>query len=113
MRYLLVNWVLTALGVLVIAHAITGFRVSGFGSALVAALVFGLVNSTLGLLLKLVTLPLTLITFGLFLLVINALMLWLASALVPGFEVTGFGPAFLAAILLAVLNTIVRHVMSR
>jgi putative membrane protein len=113
MRYLLVNWVLTALGFLVIAHAITGFRVSGFGSALVAALVFGLINSTLGLLLKLVTLPLTLITFGLFLLVINALMLWLASALVPGFEVTGFGPAFLAAILLAVLNTIVRHVMSR
>ncbi len=113
MRYLLVNWVLTALGFLAVAHLVTGFRVSGLGPALIAALVFGLVNSTIGLLLKLVTLPLTLITFGLFLLVINALMLRLASALVPGFEVTGFGPALLAAILLAVLNTIVRHVLFR
>jgi len=113
MRYLLVNWVLTALGFLAIAHFVPGFRVSGFAPALVAALVFGLVNSTVGLLLKLVTLPLTLITFGLFLLVINALMLWLASALVPGFEIAGFGPAFLAAILLAALNAIVRHLILR
>ena len=113
MRYLLVNWVLTALGFLAVAHLVTGFRVSGLGPALIAALVFGLVNSTIGLLLKLVTLPVTLITFGLFLLVINALMLLLASALVPGFEVAGFGPALLAAILLAVLNTIVRHVLFR
>jgi len=113
MRYLLVNWVLTALGFLAVAHLVTGFRVSGLGPALIAALVFGLVNSTIGLLLKLVTLPVTLITFGLFLVVINALMLLLASALVPGFEVAGFGPALLAAILLAVLNTIVRHVLFR
>jgi putative membrane protein len=91
MRFLLVNWILTALGFLAIAHLVSGFRVSGFGPALLAAL--------------------TLVTFGLFLLVINALMLLLASALVPGFQVTGFGPAFLAAILLAVLNTIVRHVL--
>src|SRR5262245_4613883 len=110
MRFLLLNWVLTALGFLAIAHLIPGFHVAGFAAALVAALVFGLVNSTLGLLLKLVTLPLTLITFGLFLLVINALMLKLVAALVPGFDVTGFGPALLAAILLAVLNTIVKHV---
>jgi len=113
MRYLLVNWVLTALGFLAVAHLVTGFRVSGLGPALIAALVFGFVNSTIGLLLKLVTLPVTLITFGLFLLVINALMLLLASALVPGFEVAGFGPALLAAIQLAVLNTIVRHVLFR
>ncbi len=113
MTYLLVSWVVTALAFLLIAHFISGFRVAGFGPALIAAIVFGLVNSTLGALLKLVTLPLTLITFGLFLVVINALMLWLVSALVPGFEVTGFGSALLAAILLAVLNTLVRHLIFR
>jgi putative membrane protein len=111
--YLVVTWVLTALIFLGIAHFITGFRVAGFGTALVAAAVFGLVNSTLGMLLKLVTLPLTLITFGLFLIVINALMLLLASAVVPGFEVTGFGSAFVGAIVLAVVNTVVRHPIFR
>ena len=113
MRYVLVNWVLTALGLLAVAHLVTGIRVAGFGTALIAAIVFGLVSSTLGVLLKLVTLPLSLVTPGFFLLVINALMLWLASAIVPGFEVSGFGPALLGAILLAVLNIIVRHLIVR
>lgn len=113
MAYLLVTWLLTALVFLGIAHLVPGFRVAGFGSALLAALVFGLVNSSVGALVRLVTLPLTLITFGLFLLVINALMLWLASALVPGFEIMGFGPAFLGAILLALVNLILRYVLPR
>lgn len=113
MGYLLVTWVLTALVFLGIAHLVPGFRLAGFGSALLAALVFGLVNSTVGALLRLITLPLTLITFGLFLLGINALMLWLASALVPGFEVLGFGPALVAAVLLAVVNAILRYLMAR
>jgi putative membrane protein len=112
-RYVLVNWVLTALGLLAVANLVTGIRVAGFGTALIAAIVFGLVSSTLGVLLKLVTLPLSLVTLGFFLLVINALMLWLASAIVPGFEVSGFGPALLGAILLAVLNIIVRHLIVR
>jgi putative membrane protein len=111
MRYFIVTWVLTALCLLLVAHLVTGFRVAGFGTALVAALVIGLINSTLGLFLKLVTLPLTILTFGLFLLVVNALMLWLAASVVPGFEVTGFGPALLGAILLAALNTIIRHLL--
>jgi putative membrane protein len=111
--YLLVNWVVSAVSLLIVAHLISGFHVSGFGTALIAALVIGLINATLGLLLKLVTLPLTLITFGLFLLVVNALMIWLASTIVPGFEVTGFGPAFLAAIILAVINTVMRHLVFR
>ena len=113
MAYLIVTWVVTALTFLGIAHLVAGFRVAGFGTALLAAAVFGLMNGTLGLLLKLLTLPLTLITFGLFLIVINALMLRLASALVPGFDVTGFGPAFLGAILLAAVNIVVRHLIFR
>jgi len=111
--YWVLSWVLTALTFLGIAHLVTGFRVAGFGTALVAAAVFGLVNSTLGVLLKLLTFPLTLITFGLFLIVINALMLRLASVFVPGFDVTGFGPAFLGALLLAAVNAILRHLISR
>ena len=111
MLYLLMNWFLSALSLVIVAHLVSGFRVESFGSALLAALVIGFINATLGLLLKLVTLPLTIITFGLFLFVINALMLRLASAMVPGFEVTGFGPAFLGAIVLAVLNTVMRHLV--
>jgi putative membrane protein len=111
MLYLIVNWLLSALSLIIVAHLISGFQVAHFGTALLAALVIGLINATLGLLLKVVTLPLTIITFGLFLLVINALMLRLASAIVPGFAVTGFGPAFLAAVILAVLNTAMRHLV--
>ena len=111
MLYLLVNWGVSALSLMVVAHVISGFRVQSFGTALLAALVIGLINATLGLLLKILTLPLTIITFGLFLLVVNALMLRLASSVVPGFEVTGFGPALLAAIILALINTVMRHLV--
>ena len=69
MLYLLVNWGVSALSLMVVAHVISGFRVQSFGAALLAALVIGLINATLGLLLKILTLPLTIITFGLFLLV--------------------------------------------
>ena len=113
MLYLLVNWCLSALSLMVVAHVISGFRVESFGAALLAALVIGLINATLGLLLKILTLPLTIITFGLFLLVVNALMLRLASSVVPGFEVSGFGPALLAAIILALINTVMRHLVFR
>jgi putative membrane protein len=111
--YLIVNWCLSALSLMLVAHLTSGFRVRSFGVALLAALVVGLVNATVGLLLKIVTFPLTIITFGLFLLVINALMLRLASSLVPGFEVTGFGPALLAAVILALINTVMRHLVFR
>lgn len=111
MSYLIVNWFLSALSLMVVSHLVPGFRVSTFGTALVASLVIGLVNSTLGFLLKLLTFPLTLVTFGLFLFVINALMLGMASSIVPGFEVEGFGAAFVAAIVLAALNTVLRHLV--
>jgi putative membrane protein len=113
MLYLVVNWLLSAVSLIIVAHLVSGFRVTGFGAALLAALVIGLINATLGLLLKVVTFPLTIVTFGLFLLVINALMLRLASAVVPGFEVAGFWPALLGAIILAVLNTVMRHLVFR
>jgi putative membrane protein len=108
---LLVHWVLSALCLLLVAHFVPGFMVSGFGTALIAAVVIGLVNSTLGLLLKIITFPLTILTLGIFWLVINALMLKFASLLVPGFVVVGLWPAFLGAIILSLLNMVVRMIL--
>ena len=101
---LIITWLLSAASLLIVAHLIPGFSVSSFGSALIGAIVIGFVNMTLGFILKVLTLPLTILTFGLFLLVINALMLQLAATFVPGFSVQGFLPAFLGAIVLAVIN---------
>jgi putative membrane protein len=109
---LLLNWLLSALALLLVAYLIPGFVVSGMVSALLAALVIGVVNATLGLVLKVLTFPLTLITLGLFWFVINALMLELASWLVPGFEILGFGAAFLGAIVLALVNLLFRWALS-
>jgi len=108
---LLAHWILSALCLLLVSRFVPGFVVSSFGTALIAAVVIGLVNGTLGLLLKLISLPLILITFGLFWLVINALMLEFASLLVPGFVVRGFGAAFWGALILSLLNFAVRAVL--
>src|SRR5215469_10527695 len=86
---LLLHWILSAIALLIVSEFVTGFVVHGLGPALVAALVIGLLNATLGLLLKIITFPLTILTFGIFLLVINGLMILLASSVVPGFHVNG------------------------
>ncbi len=83
MKKLLAHWILSALSLLLVAKIVPGFAVSGLGTALIAAVVIGLVNSTLGLILKILTLPITVVTFGLFLLVINALMLKLSAGSSP------------------------------
>jgi len=111
MAKILAHWVLSALCILVVARFVPGFFVRGLGTALIAAVVIGLVNSTIGALLKFVTFPLTILTFGLFWLLINALMLKLASLFVPGFEVRGLWPAFWGGLILSLLNLIVRQVL--
>jgi len=105
---LLLNWVLSGLAVWIVAHVVPGVYVNGAVAALIAALAIGVINATIGLLLKILTFPLTLATLGLFWLVINALMLELASALVPGFQVHGFMAAFLGAILLSLVNMMLK-----
>ena len=107
---LLIHWVLSALCLLVVARLVPGFVVRSFGAAMIAAVVIGLVNATLGLLLKILTFPLTVVTLGLFLLVINALMLKVAALFVPGFAVFGFLPALFGALILSVLHLIVRRI---
>jgi putative membrane protein len=111
MLVVIVQWLLSAVSLMIVAHVVSGFEVKSFGSALIAAVVIGFVNATIGILLKILTLPLTILTFGLFLLVINALMIQLASALLSGFHVTGFWPAFFGAIVLSLVNAVLRHVV--
>jgi putative membrane protein len=105
---LLLNWILSALAVWIVAHLVSGFHISGPMAALIAALVIGFVNATLGAFLKLITFPLTILTLGIFWLVINAAMLELASAIVPGFHVDTFGAAFWGAIVLSLVNMLLR-----
>jgi len=108
MRHL-INWLLSALAVWVVAQFVHGFHVTGIAAALVAALVIGFVNATLGMLLKLITLPLTILTLGIFWLIINALMLEVASALLsPAFQVDSFAAAFWGAIVLSLVNMLFR-----
>lgn len=107
-RRLILNWLLSAVALLATAYLMPGMRVDGFLTALLAAVVIGLVNGTLGAVLKFITFPLTLLTLGLFWLVINGLMLLLASKLTPGFEVDGFITAFLGALLLSIINIVLR-----
>jgi putative membrane protein len=113
MLNLIVNWLLSALSLVIVAHVIRGFEVSGFGTALIAALVIGLVNATIGLFVKIVTFPLTLISLGVFWFVINAIMLKLAAAVVPGFQIQGFLPAFFGAIVLSLVNLFFKVIASR
>ncbi len=105
---LLLHWILSAVAVWIVAHVVPGISVSGPVAALIAALVIGLINATLGLLLKIVTFPLTILTLGLFWFVINALMLELAAAFVRGFQVRGFIPALIGAVMLSLVSSVLQ-----
>jgi putative membrane protein len=108
---LLIQWLLYAVALLIVSKIVPGFHVTGLGPALIASLVIGFLNATVGLVLKIITFPISVITFGLFLLVINGLMIILAAKLVPGFIVQGFGPAFWGAVVLALLGMVIKAVM--
>src|ERR1051325_8122497 len=102
---LLLHWILSALALMLVAHYVPGFVVTGFGIALVASLVIGLINATVGAFLKIIIFPITIVTLGLFLININALMLKLSAWLLPGgFKIVGFLPAVEGAIILAVAH---------
>jgi putative membrane protein len=107
---LLIQWVLSAIALLIVSQIVPGFFVRGLWPAMMAALVIGLLNATLGLLLKIVTFPISILTLGLFLLVINGLMILVASSIVRGFTVRGLWPAFWGAVVLALLGMLIRAV---
>ncbi len=102
--HLLARWILNALALILVTYLVPGIHVDGFYAALIAALVLGIVNALIRPLLILLTLPITLLTLGLFTLVINALLLWFVSTVVRGFSVDGFGAAFLGALVLWIFS---------
>ena len=111
MLYLIASWLIGALSLVIVAHIVPGFMVRSFESALIAALVIGLINATIGVVIKFLTLPLTIITFGIFLFVVNAFLLKFAASLVSGFAIDGFLPAFVGAIVLAIVHALLRNVL--
>ena len=101
---LLLNWILSALAVIIVSKIVPGFVVRGVTAALIAALAIGLINATLGFFLKVITFPLAVLSLGIFWLIVNAFMLKFASIFVPGFQVQTFGAAFWGAIVLSLVN---------
>ena len=108
---LLLHWILSATALWIVAHFVPGISVSGPKAALIAALVIGLINATIGLVLKILTFPLTILTLGLFWFVINALMLELAAYLVDGFQVRGFIPALIGAVLMSLVSSVLQWIV--
>jgi putative membrane protein len=108
MLRLLLHWLLSAIALLITSEFVSGFHVNGLAAALIAAAVIGLLNATVGLVLKIITFPISILTLGIFLLVINAIMILVASSLVPGFHVNGLIPAFWGAVILALLGMLIR-----
>ena len=104
MRRFLVRWLATALAIGMVAHIVPGIQVDGAWAAIVAALLLGLVNAVLRPILILLTLPITILTFGLFALVINGAMLALVGAVVAGVRIDGFGSAILGALLVSLVG---------
>lgn len=110
---MILKWLLSAAALLVVAYLYGGVQISSFGVALVAALVIGLFNLLLRPLLVLLTLPVTVITLGLFLFVINALLFWAAAGVLDGFYVRGFGAALLGSLIYSVFGVLIDSVLER
>jgi putative membrane protein len=112
MKHFLVTWIGTAIALIITAKVVPGFFITGFVAALVAAIVIGLVNAIVRPILGILAFPVTLITFGLFSFVLNAIALMIASALTPasyGFRIDGFGAAFLGSIVLSIVSSIINY----
>lgn len=108
---LLLIWFLNALALLTVAYVLPGIHVDGFTAALVAALILGLINTLLRPLLILLTLPVTVVTLGLFVLVINGLLFWFAGSVLKGFEVSGFWVGVLGALLYSIFSSVLTMVV--
>ncbi len=110
---LIAKWLLSACALLAVAYIYSGVQVSSFGTALLAAFVIGLLNTIVRPVLVVLTLPVTLITLGLFLFVINALMFWAAAGVMDGFRVTGFSAALLGSLIYSVFGLVIESALER
>jgi putative membrane protein len=110
---LLLNWLLSAAALLAVAYLYSGVVVTSFTGALIAAAVLGALNLVVRPILVILTLPVTLVTLGLFLFIVNALMFWAAASLVSGLSVTGFGAALIGSLLYSLLQLAIDFVLQR
>lgn len=110
---ILIKWLLSAGALLVVAYLYGGVQVNSFSSAMIAALVIGLLNAVLRPILVVLTLPVTIVTVGLFLFVANGLMFWAASGLLSGFHVAGFWAAMLGALIYSLLGLAIESLLAR
>lgn len=110
---LLIHWLMTALVLMLVAYILPGIEISGLQAALIATLVMGIVNVFIKPVLQLLTLPITILTLGLFAFIVNAAMFGLVAWLVPGFSVHGIIPALLGSVVMAVMMAIVGGIKSR
>ncbi|MBC7742534.1 MAG: phage holin family protein [Bdellovibrionaceae bacterium] len=107
--YYIVYWLISAVAVLITSKVIRGFKVDGFWSAVFAALIIGLVNTVIWPILFFLTLPINVLTLGLFTFVINGIVIKLAAALLPGFDVEGWWPAIFGALFFSIINTLLHY----
>lgn len=108
---LLIHWFISALALFIVSRILPGVVLEGFGAALIAVIIIGLVNALVKPFLFFFTLPINLLTLGLFTFVLNALMLMLAGNITPGFQIQGFGTAFLASILLTIVSAVLHSLV--
>lgn len=108
---LLLVWILNAIALLIVAYLLPGISVASFGAALIAALVLGLLNTLVKPVLVLLTLPITVVTLGLFLLVLNALVFWFAGSILKGFQVNGFWWALAGAIVYSLISGLLSRLL--
>ena len=108
---LLLVWILNAVALLVVAYLLPGIKVASFGSALIAALVLGLLNALVKPVLVLLTLPITVVTLGLFLLVLNALLFWFVGSILKGFQVNGFWWAVIGALVYSLVASLLARLI--
>ena len=110
---LITKWLLSAIALLFVAYVYSGVQVKTFGAAMFAALVIGLLNAVVRPILVVLTLPVTLVTLGLFLFVINALMFWAAGSMLEGFHVSGFVSALIGSLIYSLLGVIMESALER
>lgn len=107
----LINWLASAFAIVVVAYYVPGFKVDTFTTALVVALVLGIINTVIKPIILILTLPINILTLGLFTFVVNAALILLVAQFVPGFVVVGFMPALVAAVVLWLINTVINFVV--
>jgi len=111
MTGLLIRWVINALGLVLIANIIAGVSLHGFGAALVAILVLGVANAIIRPILLILTLPLNVITLGLFTFILNGFILYMVASVVSGFQIDGFFSAVVATILLSIISAVTNKII--